>query len=111
MAENYTAEKLLELLAGKYGEEAVPDVTAQLNGWLARGDGVAVYENHDLTHNEMGDVKITSFGGPRAMLEDSHHDPNPPERLPDGLPAGHINWRYVLVGTYRGDPLPVVVKT
>jgi hypothetical protein len=28
-----------------------------------------------------------------------------PERLPDNLPAGAINWRYVLEGVYRGEAL------
>jgi hypothetical protein len=105
----YTATQLTGLLAEKYGPDAVPDVAGQLNGWLARGDGVAVYENHDLGHQDLGDVKIASFGSPAAMLEDTNHSPNPPQRLPDGLPAGHINWRYTLVGTYRGAPLPLEV--
>lgn len=102
----YTAAELSALLAEKY-EEYAPEATALMNRWLARGDGVAVYENHDLSHVAMGDVKIVSYGGQMAQLEDTKHDPNPPERLPDGLPAGHINWRYTLIGTYRGAVLEV----
>jgi hypothetical protein len=109
MTKDYTAQELTALLAEKYGDEAAPEVAVQLNTWLARGDGVAVYENNDLSHYDMGHVKITSFGGRDAQLKDTHHDPNPPERLPDGLPKGHINWRYTLVGTYRGAALPLVV--
>ena len=111
MAEAYTAEKLLALLEDKYGEEAAPEVAVQLNTWLARGDGVAVYENHDLSHIDMGHIKITSFGGSQAQLVNADHDPCPPERLPDGLPARHINWRYVLIGTYQGGLLPLRVVT
>jgi hypothetical protein len=107
----YTAPELRALLDEKYGPGAAPEVVAQINAWLERGDGVAVYENHDLSHSEMGDVKICSFGSPAAQLEDTHHDPNPPRRLPDGLPAGHINWRYQLVGTYRGASLALEVTS
>jgi len=79
-----------------------------VNRWLERGDGAAVYENHDLGHPMLGHKVITSFGSAAAQLEVSE----PPERLPDGLlreTTGRINWRYSLVGTYRGEKIPLEV--
>lgn len=70
-----------------------------INGWLARGDGVAVYRNNDLGHPDIGHMKFLSFGSPEAQLEVG----DPPEQLPD---MGHeINWRYRLHGVYRGEPI------
>ena len=72
---------------------------ASVNRWLARGDGIAVYANHDLGSRELGHQKFVSFGGGAAQLETS----TPPDRLPD---IGQtINWRYWLEGVYRGDGL------
>lgn len=73
------------------------DAFALINRWLARGDGAAVYENHDLGHPEVGHVQITSYGSSAAQLETDE----PPSRLPDI--GGQINWRYQLIGTYRGE--------
>jgi hypothetical protein len=36
--------------------------------------------------------KIVSYGSPAAQLEVE----SPPQTLPDGIPAGAINWRYQL---------------
>ena len=74
-------------------------VFPMLNRWLARGDGIAVYENVDLGHPELGHKQFVSYGSPSAMLEREEA----PHRLPDI--GGAINWRYALVGTYRGDTL------
>lgn len=73
----------------------------QVNVWLARGDGVAVYENVALDHSELGCRQFVSFGGPDAQLEVDE----PPTRLPDI--GDKINWPYQLRGTYRGEPLTV----
>ena len=70
-----------------------------VNRWLQRGDGIAVYENHDLGHPELGHRQFVSFGSPAAQLETD----TPPEGLPDI--GGRINWRYRLVGVYRGELL------
>jgi hypothetical protein len=70
-------------------------VFEQVDRWLERGDGAAIYENHDLGHPGMGSCQITSFGGPMAQLETD----DPPECLPDI--GNQINWRYVLIGTCR----------
>lgn len=76
-------------------------VLNQMNGWLGRGDGIAMYENQDLGHPDLGDKRYVSYGSPAAQLETS----TPPTQLPDGI-GGTINWRYVLIGTYRGtEPL------
>lgn len=69
-----------------------------IDQWLERGDGVAVYRNMDLGHPDVGHVQAVSFGSPDAQLETDE----PPKILPDI--GGAINWRYHLVGTYRGVP-------
>jgi len=78
----------------------VPEVHhATVNKWLARGDGLAVYENHELGHPELGHRQYASYGSSAAQLETQ----TPPARLPDI--GQRINWRYLLVGTYRGEAL------
>jgi hypothetical protein len=72
-------------------------VTAPVTRWLARGDGVAIYQNAELGHPEMGDIQIVSYGSPEAMLEVEE----PPQTLPDI--GGKINFRYQLAGTYRSQ--------
>lgn len=69
----------------------------QMNTWLARGDGIAVYTNEDLGHPGLGDKRFMSYGSVAAQLETDA----PPSVLPDGL-GGGVNWRYTLTGTYRG---------
>lgn len=86
----YTADEIRELL---------PENIDTVNNWLARGDGLAVYENSELGHPELGHKQFVSFGSRAAMLE----VPEPPTTLPDI--GDSINWRYQLVGTYRGELL------
>lgn len=95
----YTENEIREIIAD-WGD-AAPQVLETVNLWLARGDGVAVYENQDLGHPEGGERRLMSYGSEKAQVESDV----PPERMPD---IGHqINWRYVLVGCYRSDPLKV----
>jgi hypothetical protein len=75
---------------------------ATVNGWLARGDGVAVYRNVDLGSRDLGARQLVSYGSPAAQLEVT----DPPTRLPDI--GGAINWRFQLEGTYRGAMLAEV---
>ena len=105
--------------------------------WLARGDGVAVFENHDLGHRDLGQGRLCSYGSAQAQLEPFcarcsqplervdvngllefvHQDPEPadghapvypPTRMPD-FPS-QINWRYVLIATCgRAPVVPVDV--
>jgi hypothetical protein len=70
-----------------------------VNRWLERGDGVAIYENHDMGSHDVGHKKFVSFGSVTAQLEVQE----PPQRLPDI--GGQINWRYQLIGTYKGEAL------
>jgi hypothetical protein len=86
-------------------EEQVEEVRLQYSGfllkvneWLASGRGVAVYENHDLGVAAVGHKRFFSYG-----TEDSSLPDPPPVRLPDF--PGEINWRYQLIGTYRGEQL------
>lgn len=68
-----------------------PDkVLSITSNWFARGDGAAIYRNHDLSSSYVGDVQIVSFGSPFAQLEVDE----PPQRLPDI--GGAINWQYQL---------------
>jgi hypothetical protein len=89
----FTADTFREYVQGQYDDQA-PDVLATVQRWLDRGDGAAVYENHDLGHPDAGMPKIVSYGSPAAQLEMAF----PPERLPDI--GGEIGWRYVLIGTW-----------
>ena len=85
----------VEAMSG--GDEEWRDTTRTLvNGWLLRGDGVAVYQNNDFSHRELGTTRLASFGSQEALLP----GPTPPDRLPDT--GSHINWRYQLIGTYVG---------
>jgi hypothetical protein len=101
MARQYTTVELRELIdeIGSGTPAWVTKTKDMINKWLERGDGVAVYENHDFSSPGLGDHQITSFGSPAAQLEVD----TPPERLPDI--GSQINWRFVLVGTYRGEKL------
>jgi hypothetical protein len=73
----------------------------QVNVWLRRGDGVAVYEAKALDRSDFGARQYISFGSAEAQLEMNE----PPQRLPDI--GNQINWPYQLVGSYRGKPLSV----
>lgn len=79
--------------------DGLPGVVQLVNRWLARGDGVAVYENCDLGHRDAGLCQLVSFGSSAAQLETS----TPPMQMPDI--GSRVNWRYRLAGTYRGEPL------
>ena len=167
-AETWDADQLRAWITKQY-EGASPSpaqVIAQINKWLIRGDGVAVFENHDMGHPMVGEGRLASFGSKRAMLEprpckasdalkerdiippclrpatmrvtikraadegmtytfdscepctaiftgrvvkDITIEPLPNGGLPDRLPdtTESINWRYVLVATYRGEPLGI----
>jgi hypothetical protein len=107
MTEEFTAEKIITTLREWGGVDDSPEAqewlnntVSQMNKWLQRGDGIAVYENQELGHPEMGDKKFTSFGSAEAQLETD----TPPSQLPDGV-GNTINWRYRLIGTYRGKLL------
>ena len=73
----------------------------RVNVWLARGDGMAVYQNHDMCSHDRGSIVVVSYGSPEAQLETD----TPPTTLPDF--PGSINWRYQLIALYRGEPLRV----
>jgi hypothetical protein len=70
--------------------------------WLSRGDGVAIYENHDMGHRDLGLGRMLSYGSPAAQIEADY----PSDRMPD---LGHeINWRYVLIATCKRVPAETV---
>lgn len=98
VAKSYTSVALSGLILEHYDEDA-PRVFVQINRWLGRGDGAAVYTNEDFGHPDLGQIQIVSFGSGAAQLEMDV----PPETLPDI--GGVINWRYRLSGVYRGPEL------
>lgn len=97
MATEWTAAQVRESI--EMALEDVLDAIAVMNRWLARGDGVAVYENVELGHPDAGHRQYVSFGSPEAQIPDAF----PPSRMPDI--GSSINWRYALVGAYRGELL------
>ena len=90
-----TLEALYVLVDDGMGPAAAKNAKAKMDGWLKRGDGVAVYEDSDLGSPNLGHRKYVSFGSEAAQLETD----DPPTRLPDI--GGSINWRYTLIGTVR----------
>lgn len=109
----------------KIGEHAdrefSPEDGAEKASWLdavqkllekahERGDGVAVYENADLGHPEIGQWQVASYGSEASQLETRSTtyfestaeqlnlfrdgDDFLPKTLPDI--GGRINWRYTL---------------
>lgn len=100
-AKELTADEFMAGLQDQYGDQAA-EVAEQVNRWLARGDGVAVYVNQDLGHPELGDWRPVSFGSVHALLEVPTAD-ELPQRLPDTPKL--INWRYQLEAVYRGDQI------
>lgn len=73
---------------------------ALLNKWLARGDGIAFYENKALDSRDAGHVVMMSYGSQAAQIETAEA----PDKMPD---TGRYStpWAYCLVGTYLGEPI------
>jgi hypothetical protein len=97
MMEIWDKAKLVSYVEEQYGENST-DTIQIIERWLQRGDGAAIYTNHDLGSASVGEPRIVSYGSPAAQLEVSE----PPEQLPDGLPAGAINWRFRLEAVCGG---------
>lgn len=96
-ASEWTEAELRAYVDRQYNEDADQhdQVLAYIERWLSRGDGAAVYENHDLGHPGLGLCKIASYGSAWAQLEVE----TPPTTLPDS--PTEINWRYQLIATCR----------
>jgi hypothetical protein len=90
----FTREELLAMVDTNVESER-RRIDSIFQGWFARGDGCAVYENMDIGSPNAGHRKFTSFGSPAAQLEVDE----PPLRLPDI--GGQINWAYQLIGEVR----------
>lgn len=96
----YTFDQLTDLVReSSYGDDQFAGIALEkFHTIIRRGDGVAVYENHDLGHPELGHRQYVSYGSAQSAL--GTVDP-PPQRLPDW--PGAINWRYTLIGTCRSE--------
>ena len=81
MTARWTPAELAEYVARQYGDDPAFTLAAleRIERWLGRGDGAAIYENHDLSHPGLGTPQIASYGSPEAQLETS----DPPPILPD----------------------------
>jgi hypothetical protein len=90
--EKWNKNKLIDYVNEQYGPDDSPGTLAVIGRWLARGDGAAIYTNHDLGSHNVGEPRIVSYGSPAAQLEVAE----PPKQLPDGIPSGAINWRFQL---------------
>lgn len=109
MAKEFSETEIRDIIVRYVGPEGPDDdmsvrlmraeITAQVNRWLERGDGIAVYENWDMGHPDLGELRLISYGSGESALKSD----TPPNILPDW--PGVINWRYSLVGTYRGESL------
>lgn len=64
-----------------------------------RGDGLAIYVNEDMSHPELGDQKVVTWGSNEALLEGHETWATLPAQLPDT--ASSVNWRYCLRHVYR----------
>jgi hypothetical protein len=86
----FTCEEIKEILD--------PQFWAVVNGWIGRGDGVAVYRNQAMDSIVGGERQFVSYGSHVCQLEMS--EDKLPTRLPDM--GGAINWAYQLEGVYHG---------
>ena len=92
MLKPVTREQLDVLLSEQeLGESAL----ALVRGWLARGDGVAIYRNEALDSGTAGHRLTVSFGSGAAQIDGDE----PPLRMPDI--GDHIGWKYQLLATHR----------
>jgi hypothetical protein len=66
--EQWDQARFFAYLDEQYGQDA-DEVVRQVRPWLDRGDGVAIYENHDLGHPDLGQCQLASFGSRTAQLE------------------------------------------
>jgi hypothetical protein len=94
--EIWSREDLSKFVTTEWGAIGGRSVMEQIQGWIDRGDGAAIYRNHDLGHPDVGMPKIVSYGSKMAQLEVA----KPPEQLPDI--GGEINWRFQLEAVYGG---------
>lgn len=95
-----TPEELRDYITPRFQDADA--VIAKVNGWLARGDKVAVYVNHDLGHPQAGEPRLVSYGSPQALLAFLDE---PPVQLPDT--AKDVNWRFRLEAVCLSGPVPL----
>lgn len=123
----WTVQEFREQLHQHAGKEFAVDNPAR-HTWLAsvlglaerahaRGDGIAVYANHDLSSPDIGQLRIVSYGSEASQLETRYrewigertaysHFTHAEDILPTTLPdiGGMINWRYQLEAVVPAAP-------
>lgn len=70
----------------------------QLRALVATGRHVAVYENHDLGHYELGRLVFLTYGGDDSTFAE------PPACAPDSPQYG-LGWRYLPVAIYTASTI------
>jgi len=105
MSKTLTSDEMVVILREDAGDHFsfLTSTRDRVNEWLARGDGIAVYQNEDLGSRNVGARRFVSFGSHDAMIETD----DPTRQMPGA--RGEITWRYQLEATYRGAPLVFVV--
>lgn len=87
----FTADEILAM-----ADEEIRDALTRIIGRVQhRGDGLAVYENMELGHPEIGLLYFMSYGSEVSQIETK----NPPTTMPDI--GGVIGWRYQLKGVLK----------
>ncbi len=76
--------------AKKKVECSVPGAQATMEGWLARGDSIGVFRNHDLSHSCVGRSVFLPL-----TPDECEHVAIGQTRAPDSSSYG-LGWRYLL---------------
>lgn len=93
MVENWTLAQLLDSAGDEQTKRAVHALYERA---VVRKDGVAVYENEDLNHSELGHMQFVTYGSDACQIAGRRA----PRTLPDI--GNRINWRYQLKAVAGG---------
>lgn len=93
-----TAGEITSRLTAQHGTRAEAIIT-QVNEWLSRGHGIAVYTHDSSDYPGAGEWFVTDYGTEYSTIPEA----DPPDNMPREAARGGIQyWRYTLVGTFRG---------
>ena len=85
-----------ELTAAQLLTIADESLHGVLRAIVGRGCKLAIYENHDLGHYELGRLVFLSYGHPESTFS------TPPPCAPNSADYG-LGWRYLPVAIYTAD--------